>query len=104
MRRLLGMSLLCLFAFSGCTKPSVSVVVVPDDRVLQDVYDRDGRPVLGRHSISDGWLRELIQDLENCSKIETTFHIDRGFFPGSVSTIQAPPEIVNLPYIVRSEP
>ena len=56
-----GLVLGCL----GCTTPSV---VVPSDRVLQPVYDQQGQLVPGRSSISDGWLRELAQDLENCSK------------------------------------
>ena len=57
-----GLVLGCL----GCTTPSV--VVVPSARVLQPVYDQQGQLVPGRSSISDGWLRELAQDLENCSK------------------------------------
>lgn len=72
MWKLLAISLLCLSGLAGCTKPSVSVVVVPNDRMLEPVYTKDGQLIPGRTSISDGWFREIIQDLENCANIDTS--------------------------------
>lgn len=94
----LTISLLCLSALVGCTTPSVRVVVVPNDRVLEKVYDQHGQLVPGRSSISDGWVRELAQDLEKCAKDVAdakpldAWNVERaemGYWPG-VSVINLP--------------
>ena len=41
---------------------------MPDDRELQAVYDREGRLLVGRKSISDGYLHEINMDMEYCKK------------------------------------
>ena len=69
MWRFLPISLLCLCALAGCTKPLERVVLLPNDRELQPVYSRDGQLIPGRTSIADGWLREIEQDLTACSKL-----------------------------------
>lgn len=71
-----GLVLGCL----GCTTPSV--VVVPNDRVLEKVYDQHGQLVPGRSSISDGWILELAQDLERCAHPPKTsaLDVDPGFY------------------------
>lgn len=68
MRKLLAISALCLCALPGCTTTSERVVIVPDDRLLEEVYDKDGRLLVGRTSISDGYLHELVMDLSRCAK------------------------------------
>lgn len=59
-------SLLLVCASVGCTTPSV--VAIPNDRLLLTVYDAQGQMVPGRASISDGYLREIEQDLDACRK------------------------------------
>lgn len=61
-------AMLCLCALAGCTKPRVSVVLIPNDRFLEPVYAADGTLVHGRSSIADGYLREIMQDLTYCRK------------------------------------
>ena len=100
MWRFCAISLLCLSALVGCTTPSVRVVVVPNDRVLEKVYDQQGQLVPGRSSISDGWIKELAQDLENCAKDVAeakrldAWNVERaemGYWPGV--------SVINLPFI-----
>lgn len=67
MWRCLPISLLLVCGLTACTSPSVSVVLVPNDRLLEPVYDAQGKMVPGRSSIADGYLREIEQDLEACS-------------------------------------
>ena len=69
MRNWLVISLLLLCACSGCTRLSERLVLIPNDHDLQPVYDGAGKIVEGRSSISDGWLRELEQDLDACAKV-----------------------------------
>lgn len=54
--------LLCLCGSSGCTKKPPAVVVVPDSRVLEP------GPRPGTHVITDGYLREILQELEACGR------------------------------------
>jgi hypothetical protein len=62
-------SLLLVLALAGCTTPFGNAVdLIPNDRFLEVVYDKDGHVIPGRSSIADGYLREIEQDLEYCHK------------------------------------
>lgn len=51
----------------GCsTEPSL--LLIPNDRLLEPVYGRTGALINGRSSIADGYLREIEQRLSRCEQ------------------------------------
>lgn len=61
---------ICLISLSAsvaCTTPR-AVVVLPEDRILHPAYDDHGQAVDGYVTISAGYLREILQDLNACQQ------------------------------------
>lgn len=67
-----GFLLISLLASATCTMTSRDrVVVLPADRLLQPAYDAQGHRIEGRVTVSAGYLRELIGDLNWCRQSRT---------------------------------
>lgn len=62
-RALISASL--LLGSLGCST-GPDLLLIPNDRLLEPVYDRDGQLMPGRSSIADGYLREIEQRLHQC--------------------------------------
>lgn len=63
-------SLLLLLVSAGCST-GPDLLLIPNDRFLEPVYDQAGVRVAGRSSIADGYLREIEQRLDQCQKRAT---------------------------------
>lgn len=64
-RALISASL--LLGSLGCST-GPDLLLIPNDRFLEPVYDQGGALVKGRSSIADGYLREIEQRLYQCEQ------------------------------------
>ena len=76
---------LLLTVLAGCST-GPDLLLIPNDRFLEPVYDQDGALVHGRSSIADGYLREIEQRLSICQQ-------QKAAVPDDWELVSMPPEL-----------